>query len=236
MPHRTTDSPALRREDLPRLVLRVLRPATRVKPALLLVRAAERRLVVKDFSPAAWLVRHTYGRWLVRRECRIYARLAGVDGVPAFRGRLDPFAFAVDHVEGATLKDVPARDIPADAFERLRAVFGRIHGRGVVHLDSHQKTNIMLSPDGRVHLLDFATALYLGRGWLARRVLVPLLGRPDSWGVLKLKARYCPDALTHSERRRLRRAEALAWLWPPQWFRWLGKCLRRPRRRGRSGS
>ena len=222
MPHRTTDSPALRREDLPRLVLRVLRPATRVKPALLLVRAAERRLVVKDFSPAAWLV---------RRECRIYARLAGVEGVPAFRGRLDPFAFAVDHVDGATLKAVPGRDVPPDTFERLRAVFGRIHGRGVVHLDSHQKTNIMLSPDGRVHLLDFATALYLGRGWLARRVLVPLLGRPDSWGVLKLKARYCPDALTAAERRRLRRAEALAWFWPPQWFRWLAKCLRRPRRR-----
>jgi hypothetical protein len=183
--------------------------------------------VVKDFSAAPWAIRHTYGRWLVGRECRIYRRLADTPGVPAFRGRLGPFAFAVDYVEGRTLKDADRAEMRPEVFDRLGRLFDAIHRRGVVHLDSHQKTNILLAPGGRVYLLDFATALYLGTGWLGRRVLVPLFGRPDRWGVLKLKARYCPDALTDAERRRLARAERLIGLWPPQWVRALAKRRRR---------
>lgn len=221
----------LSRQSLERCTEAVLRHASGVKPAIVLVRAAGRRAVVKDFAANPWLVRQTYGRWLVGRETRIYARLDGVDGVPVFRGRLDAYAFVVDYIDGKTLKVLDADEIPALAFDRLAGVFDQIHARGVVHLDSHQKTNILLSPDGRPYLLDFATALRLGTGWLGRRLLVPLLGRPDYWGVLKLKARYCPEALTDRERRRLRRGEALAWLWPPQWFRWLAKRLRHPRRR-----
>lgn len=223
----------LSRHTLADNTTRVLRDATRTKPAILVVRCVGGPVVVKDFAPTSWLVRHTYGRWLVGRECRIYRRLEGVEGVPAFHGRLDALAFAVQFVGGHTLKDIDNDDIGADAFDRLAGVFDAIHARGVVHLDSHQKTNILLAPDGQPHLIDFATALYLGTGWLGRRVLVPLLGRPDYWGLLKLKARYHPDTLSDAERRRLARGELLAWLWPWQWVKAIGKRLRSTRRRER---
>ncbi len=225
--------PPLSRDPLSRGTERVLREGRGAKPAVVVIRQGGRRAVVKDFSTAPWLIRQTYGRWLVGRECRIYRHLDDTPGVPAFRGRLGPFAFAVDYVEGQTLKDLPRAEMRPEIFDRLDRLFDAIHRRGVVHLDSHQKTNILLAADGGVYLLDFATALYLGTGWLGQRLLVPLLGRPDRWGVLKLKARYCPDALTSGERRRLARARFLIGLWPPQWFRWLAKRWRRARREHR---
>jgi hypothetical protein len=217
----------VRREDLAEHTERILRPARGAKPAILLVRAGGRRVLVKDFSSNPWLLRHTYGRWIVRHESRIYARLAGVRGVPAFRGRLDRFAFATDYVEGHSLKALRRRHVPPEAFDRLRALVEGLHAAGVVHLDCHQKANVILPPDGQPHLVDFATALYLGRHWLARRVLVPLLGRADRLGVLKLKGRYCPDALAPDEARRFRWAMRLRFLWPPTLVRRIGRRAER---------
>ena len=230
MTHALINPPPLSRATLAQCSGRVLRHGSRVQPAVVVVRSAEGVAVVKDFACTAWLVRHTYGRWLVSREARIYERLDGVAGVPGFRGRLDALAFAVEFIGGQTLKDVNRQGIPPDAFARLAEVFERIHARGVVHLDSHQKTNILIGPDQRPYLIDFATALYLGTGWLSRRVLVPLFGRPDQWGVLKLRARYRPATLSEGERRRLRRAERIAWLWPWQWVKAAGRWLRKGRR------
>jgi len=220
-------APPLTRATLAQSTAAVLRAATRTKPAILLVRDGTRRLVVKDFAPTAWHTRAVYGRWVIGHETRIYARLAGVEGVPAFHRRLDTYALAVEYVEGETLKDLSRQEIETAVFDRLAELFDRLHARGVVHLDSHQKTNILLTPDGRPYLLDFATALYLGRGWFGQRVLLPLFGGPDRWGILKLKNRYHPAALTEAERRRLHRGRITNWLWPPQWFRALGRLYRR---------
>jgi predicted Ser/Thr protein kinase len=233
MPTSDREKPSLSRATLVDHTDRVLRPSSWVKPAILLAQADGDGLVVKDFLPTAWLIRHTYGRWLVRRESRIYARLDGIAGVPAFRGRIDRFAFAIDFVEGSTLKALPRRQIPAVAFDRLGRLLDRVHAAGVVHFDSHQKKNVILSPDGQPYLVDFATALFLGTNGFSQRVLVPLLGRADRWGLLKLKSRYCSDALTPRERRRLRLSEWLGWLWPPSCLRRLikGPRARRHQRR-----
>lgn len=231
-PH-AADSSGLRREALAASTERVLRRASGAKPAIILARWGACRVIVKDFSQTPWLVRHLYGRWVVGHEARVYARLAGLPGVPAFRGRVDAFAIAVDYIEGATLKALSRRSIPVAAFEELAALLDGLHARGVIHLDCHQKTNIVLSPGGRPHLVDFASALCVGTGWLARRVLVPLLGRADRGGLLKLKARYHPEALGPAEARRLRRAAWLGWLWPPNLVRRLARWLRPRRRNGK---
>ena len=202
------------RADLAGCVERVLRPASRAKPAILLVRCGGHRVVVKDFSQNGWLLRNLYGRYVVAHECRIYRQLDGVDGVPGFHGRLDAYAFAVDYVEGVTLKRLGYEGTRPESFDRLARLFEALHARGVVHLDAHQKTNVLVDAEGRPHLMDFATATFLGRGWLARRVLVPFLGRADWRGWLKLKARYCPEALTDGERRRWRLLSLVGLLWP----------------------
>ena len=85
-------------------------------------------------------------------------RLAGVEGVPAFHRRLDTYALAVEYVEGETLKDLSRQEIETAVFDRLAELFDRLHARGVVHLDSHQKTNILLTPAGQVKVADFGIA------------------------------------------------------------------------------
>lgn len=208
------DKPPRCREDLAGCIERVIRPASRAKPAILLVRCGDHRVVVKDFSKNGWLLRNLYGRYIIGHESKIYRQLDGVEGVPVFHGRLDAFAFSVDYVEAETLKRLGYGVPQPESFERLARLFGSLHERGVVHLDAHQKTNVLLDEDGRPYLMDFATAMYLGRGWLARKVLVPFLSRADWRGWLKLKARYCPEALTPAERRRWRLMSVLGMLWP----------------------
>ena len=214
MPPSADDKLPQSRADLAGCLEQVLRPATRVKPAILLVRWGGRRVVVKDFSQNGWLLRNLYGRYIVAHECRVYRQLDGVEGVPSFHGRIGAYAFAVDYIEGTTLKQLGYANVPPAAFDLLARVFEELHRRGIVHLDAHQKTNVLVDGEGRPYLMDFATAICLGGGWLARRVLVPLLGRADWRGFLKLKARYCPEALTDAERRRWRLIWALGWLWP----------------------
>jgi hypothetical protein len=137
----------------------------------------------------------------------------------------------VDYIEGTTLKRLGRRRVPARVFQRLERLFEDVHRRGVVHLDAHQRTNVLVDEAGEPYLMDFATAFCLGRGWLARTVVVPLLARADWRGFLKLKARYCPEALTHSERRRWRWVHALGWLWPPTLVRRVRRQRRRRRKR-----
>ena len=228
MPPRPDHNPPQCRSDLAGCVEEVIRPASRAKPAIVLVRCGGHRVVVKDFSENSWMLRNIYGRYIVAHECKIYHQLDGVEGVPHFHGRLDAHAFAIDYIEGRTLKRLGYEQPNPRTFEQLSRLFDDLHARGVVHLDAHQKTNVLVDRDGRPYLMDFATALYLGRGWLARTVLVPFLGRADRRGWLKLKARYCPEALTAGERRWWRLLTAVGLLWPMtlvrrlrrEWSKW----------------
>ncbi len=211
----------------------MLRAASGAKPAILLVNWAGRRLIVKDFAGNSFLLRHLYGRWIVGNETRIYHRLDGVEGVPAFHGRLDAFAFAVEYVEARNLKAYRRRTLEAAVFDRLAALQAALHERGVVHLDAHQRKNVLLTADGRPFLVDFATSRCFGTGWLARRVLVPLFARADRLGLAKLKARYCIERLAPHEARGHRLRLALGWLWPPAAIRRIRRILRRRARRRR---
>lgn len=221
----------LTRSDLPRHTQRVLRDARGAKPAILLVERAGRRLIVKDFAHAPWLIRHTYGRWIVANETRIYRHLAGVEGVPAFRGRIDGFAFAVDFVDAADLKLRRRKSLPGRVFDRLAELHAALHERGVVHLDAHQRKNILLTGEGKPFLVDFATSLYLGRGWFSRRALIPLLAQADRLGLQKLRARYSADRPPPDEAQRHRIRWLLGWLWPYTALRRLKRIIRRRARR-----
>lgn len=221
----------LTRSELVQHTQRVLRVARGAKPSILLVEWSGRRLIVKDFAQAPWLVRQTYGRWIVSNETRIYRHLAGVEGVPGFGGRIDAFAFAVDYVDAADLKSRRRKSLPGAVFDRLGELHAALHRRGVVHLDAHQRKNILLTRDGEPFLVDFATSLYLGTGWLARRVLIPLLAQADRLGLQKLKARYSADRPPPEEAKQHKIRWLLGWLWPYTAVRRVKRVLRRRARR-----
>jgi hypothetical protein len=62
----------------------------------------------------------------------------------------------------------------------------------VVHLDLRHRSNVLAGEDGRPVLVDFASALRLGRGGALRRRLVRWLGGVDRRALAKWEAKLRP--------------------------------------------
>ncbi len=177
------------REDLAAHTVEVLNRGNRRNPDVLLVESAGRRLVVKDFAPRGPWVRATLGRWITTRELRAWRALAGHPHVPAFLGRIDALAFAVEYRPGERLSGRLLGTLPAGFGERLAAALEEMHRRGVVHLDLRHRSNVLVGEDGEPILIDFGSAFCFRPGGLAARWLLPLLARLDRNALAKWRSR-----------------------------------------------
>lgn len=173
------------RTNLAGRVLLVLRRGGRLRPDVLLVEAAGGRAVVKDFAPRARLVRATLGRLLVRREVAIHRALAGLPSVPRLHGRLDAYAFVVEHRAGVRISRRRPWIFTQDFVQALRAAVGELHTRGVVHLDLSHRGNVRAALDGSPVLIDFESALRFRAGGPVAALLLPLLRRVDERALAK---------------------------------------------------
>lgn len=148
-----------------------------------------RRYVIKQAAHGrftGWL-----HRWLLRREARAYAMLAGVPGVPHSSGLLDGEWLVLDYIEGWSLHAARDRLIkPAAFYQRLHDIIRECHAAGVAHGDLKRKDNVLVTADEKPWIIDFGTAVLRDGGWLERR-LFPLVCRMDhnAW----IKARYRND-------------------------------------------
>ncbi len=163
-------------------------------PDVYLVECDDGRAVVKDFAPRAWLVRATFGRWIVRREARVYAALADHPAVPRLLGRLDPLALVIEHRAGARFSRRRPWTFTPGFVRQLRAAVDGLHARGVVHLDLAHRSNVCAAPDGSPVLIDFDSAVRFRKGGLGERLLLPLLRRIDQRAVAKWAAAASPHA------------------------------------------
>ena len=195
------------------------------KSSLWTVPRGDITLLVKDVRYSAGAYRYTVGRLLLHWEARIYRHLEGLPFVPRFFGWLDGDALVIEQVEGVPLSGVGGAELDPAFYDRLGECLARLHERGVVHLDLRHRSNILVAPGGRPVLIDFASALYLGRGRLGRR-LVPLAGWIDESGLLKYRLRDFPAGATEEDWRRFRRFRRLHLLWP--FDRIYRKVRRRP--------
>lgn len=157
-----------------------------------LVEDGGRRLVVKDFAGSPVWARATWGRWLVGRELRAYRRLRGHPQVPRLLGRVDAWAFAVEYRPGRRLSRGLAGELAPDFLPRLEAAVRAMHERGVVHLDLRHRSNVLVDASGEPVLLDFASAVCVGRRGAIGRTLVALLARFDLGALRKWRDRLAP--------------------------------------------
>lgn len=172
------------------------------------------RILVKDFKGRALWAR-AVGRLQTGREAAAYAWLAGVAGVPAFVGRIDPWALAIEWIDGERLAFASLRpDQTPSLVARLRAVVDAIHARGVVHNDLRGRENVLLRADGGLAVIDFAAALRLRPGGLLHRLLFRLLATTDEAAFLKWKGMIAPGSLTAADQEFLRRFARWRALWP----------------------
>ncbi len=98
-------------------------------------------------------------RFLLRREQRVYERLADIPGIPRCYGLVDGESLALEYVPGPSLREYEAQIVDREAFfAKLRTTLEAMHAAGVAHGDLKRKDNIVVGPDERPYLIDFGIA------------------------------------------------------------------------------
>lgn len=181
------------------------------KPDLNQVTLDGQAFMVKDVKKRNFFLRWTLGIWLIDKEWEIYSRLKGLKGIPQPVERIDRFAFAMEYIPGKAV----GRDetLSPSFFLELERILGKVHSRGVVHLDLRHKGNILLSEKGEPFLIDFNSSFSFKEGGFLHRLLYPLLRWVDYGGLLKLKERASPNLMTPGELDFLKRFNRLRKLW-----------------------
>jgi hypothetical protein len=193
MSGKSTIAPAdlpLTRARLQTLPRRRLHSGRNVSKATVdLIEVAGARCVVKDFASRSWPVRRILGPWQLSREERAYARLAGLPGVPRFLARIDRQAMALEFIDGRRLQGMRRGDVEDPFFDRLEALVGAVHSRGVAHGDLHHG-DVLVGPGGAPFLIDFSTSFLTDPdASLPRRWVFQQLQAGDRRGVAKLRHR-----------------------------------------------
>ncbi|WP_106476051.1 protein kinase domain-containing protein [Phytohalomonas tamaricis] len=168
-----------------------------------------RMTVCKDYQRWRRTPLAPLAHYLMRREARLLRRLNDWPHSPSFEGFANRYAFFMEYVPGADLKTAVASGQKVSFSKVVDAVAG-LHRHDIVHNDI-RGSNILVAEDGRIVIIDFASALYAPKG----RPLHPLMRRMrrlDIAGTLKFKHRLTGKALTPVERRLKAK---------PQWFKGL---------------
>ena len=170
-------------------------------------------VVVKDFARKSWFGR-LIGRILIARETKAYGWIDSQPGIPAFLGKIDAHALSIELVEGVELNHVPDKTVyGAMLLAQLSDLVHDLHARGVVHLDLRSRTNIVVTEDRRLHVIDFGSAQRFRPGGFAHRVVFSALSGIDEMALLKYK-KMLGVALTPADEKLLRRYNVLRGLWP----------------------
>jgi predicted Ser/Thr protein kinase len=190
----------LRRADLPSRILRVIHKGRGMQSSVYLVEVDGQRAAVKDFSQTPARFRTFVAPLLVSREIKALKALDGTPGVPRFYGRIDKWAFALEFIEGTPVADFPEGALPHSVFPRVQEAIDAIHARGVSHGDLKRRSNLIVTPDERVVLIDFAAALVGGRrfnpfvNWLQKR-----MAEIDDKAIYKIKKFAAPEMMTQAD-------------------------------------
>jgi len=168
---------ALTRERLAKLPAETIKAGQWYKADVYTVEIGDEPVVIKDFARKPAVIR-LIGRLQIGHECRAYEWLGPTPGVPAYHGRVDAHALAVERVDGSELVNHPRRFSDRRAFlHSLRTVIDRFLDAGFFHLDVRSRHNVMVRLSGQVMLLDLAGSLWVKPGTFRYRILRPLLLR-----------------------------------------------------------
>jgi len=197
----------LTRDNLRDHVVGTLAEGSATRSEILLVEVDGIRAAVKDYWGRDPRYRTTIGRWLINRETAVYSQLDGVPGIPSFCHRVDPYALAVEYIEGKNCSQCVAGELEPEFFEGLQQIVAALHARSVAHCDLKKDTNIIVDTEGRPRVIDLAAAIPRTGGPLIQRPLRrwswPRFARDDVRAIDKLKRKLAPDLLTEEQRQAL---------------------------------
>ncbi len=211
----TGDSPS--RERIEAAGVRPLKIGGPTKADLLVADLGDGPMVIKDFAgKRAWV--RWIGRLQIRREYLAYRWLGPVEGVPRLIGRVDAHALAIELVEGArqlghASASALRRERGRELFARLGEVVRRFHAAGLVHWDLRTRDNVIVDGEGRLFVIDFASAFWLRPGGLAHRLLFRRMRQVDVAALLKWQRALDAGPYSEEEEAFLRRFRFWRSLW-----------------------
>ena len=173
------------------------------KADVFITRSEGHRFVVKDYSQKGFWERNLVGRIVIGRESGAYKALSGVEGLPPHVKRLSPYSLAVEYLEGKDLGVFERGELGPEVIRQFERIIDELHKRGWVHLDLHRRTNILFV-DGKVFVVDLASALHTGSIPLIGQCFTGLVGLADRLSLIKMKKIFGPELLTERERRWLK--------------------------------
>ena len=165
-----------------------MQPRNKSKGSVRIDERAGRRIVVKDYGGIQNPLVRLYGLMTLRNEARAYKRLAGISGIPACHGMTQAGCLELDFVAGRHLGLFKRRSVPEHIFEKLESILQAMHGRGVANMDLH-RSNVLVSDDGDVHVIDFAHAV-IARNPQHPGIIARLAMQLDRYAYSRMKARF----------------------------------------------
>jgi len=184
-------------------VIEILQPGGGAFAVVRVVEHEGGKAILKDFSRSSWLFQRSFGRILARREARAYRRLCGVVGVPRLISRIDPHGLLLEYVSGTNCMDARPECFSQEFFDEAGSLLAVVRERGVLHCDVGR--NLVLAPDGKPWLVDFASSAVLPY-WLAGAgiFLRNLRAKYDERALLKIKRRRAPHLLSLADAKQSR--------------------------------
>jgi predicted Ser/Thr protein kinase len=192
---------SIKRSDIETHCVRVIHRGRGLQSSVYLVEKEGQRAAVKDFSAVEnKAFRRFVAPFLISREAKTLQALKGTPGVPEYFGKVDRHAFAMEYIEGTPVADFQEGELDPVVFPRVQEVIDEIHRRGVSHGDLKRRSNLLVTPDKKVYLIDFAAATIGNRtgrffsNWLQKK-----MAEIDDKSLAKIKKFAAPELLTEDD-------------------------------------
>lgn len=137
---------------------------------------------------------------MLRHECNVYSKLAGLRGVPRSYGMLDGRYLVLEYIPGTSFRHAEIKDHDA-YFTELLELIKTMHQAGVAHMDLKKKDNSLVV-DGRTpYLIDFGVSIIYKPGFAPLNHYLYKLAKKfdfNAWIKLKYAGKY--DAISEADK------------------------------------
>jgi len=198
----TTPNPFanLSRRNLKDHTKRTIHSGRGFQSSVYLVEMNGARAAVKDYSRAPIHFRRWIAPILIGREVKALRALVNTPGVPQLYKKIDRLAFAMEFIEGTPIADFEAGALDVEVFPRVQKVIDAIHAKGVSHCDLKRRSNLIVTQDKEIYLVDFAAAV-VGRkplrffnNWFQKK-----MAEIDDKSLPRIKKFAAPETMTQDD-------------------------------------
>lgn len=188
----------IRLPEIPKKHCGILREPSSTRPTLWVIEEDGKRAVIKDFSSNGFLYRNTIGRFLIWRESKAYKRLKGLNGVPTLYRSMDGLALIIEEIPGEDLETLERKKtLSEDFFKELVSLVDDVHGRDLIHGDLKRAANILLGPDGKPYIVDWAASISKRElSFFPFNLIYQRLVRDDLNAIIKRQLKHCPESVS----------------------------------------